>query len=70
MDIRLYTRVIIRKNGQYLQCKSMLSGELVWNPSPYDAWWTRNAEKARNVARQTGGIAMLWNPIVRKVAVM
>lgn len=70
MDIRLYTRVIIRKNRQYLQCKSVMSGELIWTQSPYDAWWTRNAETARNVARQTGGTAMLWNPIARKVAVM
>jgi hypothetical protein len=70
MDIRLYTRVIIRKNGRYLQCKSMVSGKLIWSPNLYDAWWTRDAEAARVVARKTGGIRMLWNPIVGKVEVM
>lgn len=70
VDIRQYTRVIIRKNRQYLQCRSVLGGGLVWCPSPYHAWWTRNADEARNVARKTGGIAMLFNPIVGKVAVM
>jgi len=70
MDIRLYTRVIIRKNGLYLQGKCVLSGELIWCQSMYDAWWTRDAKLARNVALKTGGTAMLWNPIVRKVAVM
>lgn len=70
MDIRLYTRVIIRKNRRYLQCKSTISGELIWTTSKYDAWWTRDAEAARLIARKTGGIAMLWNPIVGKVAVM
>lgn len=70
VDIRLYTRAIVRKNNEYLQCKSGMFGGLVWCQSPYQAWWTRNADDARNVARVTGGTAMLFNPIVGKVKVL
>ena len=69
-DIREYTRVIIRKNGEYLQGRSRMTGSLVWSNSPWDAWWTRNAQDARDVARETGGTAMLFNPVIGKVAVM
>lgn len=69
-DIREYTRVIIRKNGEYLQGRSRMTGSLVWSNSPWDAWWTRNAQDARNVARETGGTAMLFNPVIGKVEVM
>lgn len=69
-NIRQYTRAIIRKNSMYLQCKSSISGELVWSTSPFDAWWTRNADVARNVARKTGGVAMLFNPVIGKVEVL
>ena len=70
VDIRRYTRVIIRKNNRYLQCKSSVSNELVWSNSPYHAWWTRDAGDARDVAQATGGIAMLFNPVAGKVAVL
>lgn len=69
-DIREYTRVIIRKNGEYLQGRSRMTESLVWSNSPWDAWWTRNAQDARNVARETGGTAMLFNPVIGKVEVM
>ena len=69
VDIRSYTRVIIRKNGQYLQGKE-LSGKLAWNSSRYTAWYTRDADVARKVAVRTGGIAMLFNPVVGKVSVL
>ena len=69
VDIRHYTRVIIRKNGQYLQGKEM-SGRLSWNSSKYTAWFTRDADVARKVAVRTGGIAMLFNPVVGKVSVL
>ena len=68
VDIRQYTRVIIRKNTEYLQCMSGVINSLVWNNSPYHAWWTRDMNKAREVARVTGGIPMLFNPVVGKVA--
>ena len=69
VDIRRYTRVIIRKNGQYLQWKE-ISGRLAWNSSRYTAWYTRDADAARKVAIKTGGIAMLFNPVVGKVSVL
>ena len=69
VDIRRYTRVIIRKNGQYLQGKEM-SGRLAWNSSRYTAWYTRDADTARKVAVKTGGIAMLFNPVIGKVSVL
>lgn len=62
--------MIIRKNGEYLQGRSRMTGSLIWSNSPWDAWWTRNAQDARNVARETGGIAMLFNPVIGKVEVM
>lgn len=67
VDIRSYTRVIVRKNRQYLQ---RFTNDTVWDSSPYMAWWTRDADKARKVALKTGGIAMLFNPVVGKVMVL
>lgn len=70
VDIRQYTRVIIRKNGQYLQRKAMFSNDLIWDSSAYTAWYTRDAGQARKVAVKTGGIAMLFNPVIGKVKVL
>jgi len=70
VDIREYTRVIIRKNRLYLRCVEMVSGDVIWDSSPYMAWYTRDADEARMLARRTGGIAMLFNPVVGKVSVL
>lgn len=70
VDIRRYTRVIIRKNKLYLQGKSLIDGSLIWSNSKYNAWWTRDADYARDVARITGGTAMLFNPVVGRTAVL
>ena len=70
VDIRRYTRVIIRKNSEYLQCKDSVCGGLVWSTSPWDAWWTRNANNAREVAKKVGGIAILFNPIVGRKKIL
>ena len=70
VDIRAYTRVIIRKNGEYLQRKEMPTGKIVWSNSRYTAWYTRDADTARKVAIKTGGIAMLFNPVIGKVSVL
>ena len=70
VDIRRYTRVIIHKNGEFLQCRSAVFGGLVWCNSPYQAWWTKDAEAAREVARVTGGTTMLFNPVIGRTAVM
>ena len=63
VDIRQYTRVIIIKNGKYLVGKDPVMNALKWSDSPYDAWWTRNADDARKVSAKIGGAMMLFNPI-------
>ena len=70
VDIRNYTRVIVHKNGCYLQGREMISNRIVWSNSLYNAWWTRDIEKARDVALRTGGVMMLFNPVVRQVKYM
>ena len=70
VDIRIYTRVIIKKNRNYLQCKSCVNGKLVWSCSPWDAWWTRNVSDARDIAIKTGGIPVLFNPVVGRTAIL
>ena len=62
MDIRLLTCIIIRKNTKYLVGRVLGSSELRWSDSPHDAWRTRDREAARDMARKTGGIMMLFNP--------
>ena len=66
MDIRTTTCVIIRKHGKYLVGYVMFSHDMRWSDSPYDAWKTRNIEKARDIARKTGGVTVLFNPIVKQ----
>ena len=69
-DIRKKTCLIIRKNGQYLVGKILWSTDLRWSYSPHDAWRTRNREKAEDLARKTGGIVMLFNPVVNQLRVL
>ena len=69
-DIRKKTCIVIRKNGDYLVGYIVFTDELRWSASPYDAWKTRNKEKAAEVARKTGGIMVLFNPIVNQKRVM
>lgn len=66
IDIRAKTAIIIRKNGKYLVGKMLESSDLRWSNSRYEAWRTRDRELARNVARVTGGVMMLFNPIIGK----
>lgn len=65
-DIRKKTCIIIRKNGEYLVGYIVFKDELRWSDSPYDAWKTRNKEKAAEVARKVGGVMVLFNPIVNQ----
>ena len=69
-DIRKKTCLIIRKNGEYLVGRVLWRTDLRWSKSPYDAWWTRNREKAEEYARRTGGIVILWNPVVKQMRVL
>lgn len=65
-DIRKKTCIIIRKNGEYLVGYVLWSEDLRWSDSPYDAWKTRDREKAAEVARKVGGVMVLFNPIVNQ----
>ena len=69
-DIRKKTCIVIRKNGEYLVGYIVFTDELRWSDSAYDAWKTRDREKAARVARKTGGIMVLFNPIVNQKRVM
>lgn len=62
--IRRKTCIIIRRNGEYLVGSIMFSEELRWSRDRYDAWRTRDRELAEAVARETGGIMVLFNPII------
>ena len=69
-DIRRETYIIIRKHGLYLQGKKWLEDDLLWTWSAYDAWRTRDRGKAVDVARETGGVMVLFNPIVNQKKVL
>ena len=69
-DINKKTRLIVRRNGEYLVGKDMIRPCLRWSTSPYDAWHTRSHDKARKVARATGGIVILFNPIINKTQIL
>lgn len=63
MDIRRETCIIIRKNSEYLVGRISFCDDLKWSVNAYDAWRTRDREEAEAVARATGGVMMLFNPI-------
>lgn len=63
MDIRLKTCLVIKKNGRYLVGRILWSQDLRWSLYVYDAYRTRNMEKARELARKTGGILVLFNSV-------
>ena len=65
-DIRKTTCIIIRKNSEYLVGTILYSEDLRWSVSPYDAWRTRDREKAAQIARRTGGVMVLFNPVVNQ----
>ena len=69
-DIRRQTALIIRKNGEYLVGRQLYNGALRWSGSAYDAYRTRNREKARRLAMVTGGIVLLFNPIVGEMRIL
>ena len=66
MDIRLLTRLIVRRDGEYLNGEAGLLGTQ-WRNSPYDAWWTRDRMEAFRVAWKYRGTVMLFNPAVGRV---
>ena len=69
-DIRKKTCCIIRRNGEYLVAVVAGTRGLAWSNSRYDAWQTRDAEQARRIARRTGGLVMLFNPIINSERIL
>lgn len=65
-ELRKQTCIIIQKDGEYLVGTVLYSDDLRWGYSVFDAWRTRDREEARRVARITGGMMMLFNPIIGK----
>ena len=63
MNIRKQTQLIIRRGQEFLVGTILYSTDLRWSSSPWDAWGTRDREKAEKVARVTGGDLWLWNPV-------
>ena len=64
--IRKETCIIIRKHGHYLRGVNRLTNREEWSWSAYEAWKTRDREEAERVARRTGGVMVLFNPIVNQ----
>jgi len=64
---RRRTVLIVRRGVEYLVGRIPYSVELRWSRSPYDAWSTRQREKAEQVARATGGDIWLFNPVVGQI---
>lgn len=69
-ELRRQTCIIIRKHGEYLMGASIWTSEPRWCASMYDAWRTRNKEAAKRMARPTGGVMVLFNPIVGQTKVI
>lgn len=59
--------MIVERDGQFLVGKCMLTDDLKWSNSPYDAWKTRDIPKAYMVAHAVRGRKMLFNPVVNQL---
>lgn len=69
-EIQKQTCIVIRRNGEYLVGTIVFSTQLRWSKNLYDAWRTRDREKAERVARRTGGIMVLFNPVLHQTHVL
>ncbi|MBQ2462963.1 MAG: hypothetical protein II504_11065 [Clostridia bacterium] len=70
MDIREATCIIIRKNREFLQGTEWITHRPMWTPYKWNAWRTRDKAEAAEVARKTGGVMVLFNPIARQMKVI
>ena len=50
MNVRIYTNLIVYKDGKYLQGCVFGMHELKWSDSPWDAWMTRERADAIRVS--------------------
>ena len=64
MNVRKCTVLIIKRGSMFLVGRIPYSTELRWSSSPYDAWKTRERDKAEKLARVIGGDLWLFNPVV------
>ena len=62
--IRQATVLIVRRGTDFLVGRIPYSMEYRWSRSPYDAWGTREKDKAQKVAKLLGGDLWLFNPVV------
>ena len=69
-DIRSATCLVIRKDGEYLSRRMMLTGELVWDPHLSSAWTTRDKDAAVRMARIVGGTVYLFNKVIWRTKVL
>lgn len=67
MDIREQTGLIVKRGAEFLVGTILYSTDLRWSRSPWDAWRTRDREKAEKVARRTGGEIWLFNPAAGQI---
>ena len=70
MDVRLATKLIVKRGNVFLVGRILGSRELRWSTSPYDAWSTRSKESAMKVAKKIGGDLWLFNPIAGQLRMM
>lgn len=68
-DIRLRTKLIIRRGNQWLVGRG-ITGDLVFSTSRYDAWWTRDRNDAADVARMVGGDVWLFNSVIGEAVML
>ena len=69
-DIRKETCIIIRKNKQFLQGKEWITNRPLWTQYTWNAWRTRDKEQAKEMAKLTGGVMVLFNPVARQMKVI
>ena len=60
MDIREYNRLIVKNGRLFLWGKD--GDRLIWDTSPYHAWYTKNRIAAVRVAEKCGGDVWWFNP--------
>lgn len=63
-DIRKETGLIIGNGSEFLIGRCIVTKQLRWSISPYDAWKTRIRAQALSVAEKTGCEVFLFNPVV------
>ena len=66
-DIHTRTFLILRKNRLYLVGYDALVHKPKWSQDCYDAWRTKDVEKARKVAAKTGADILLFNPLLSQI---